>query len=96
VVTNIIILKRKVDENTVQNKISFITLKDSIYNMNDDMIDEISVNILLNRDSPFYYKNEYSLNEISNIETYNLGWNALFADVNFINRFSSILSDLSQ
>ncbi|HOF07474.1 MAG TPA: hypothetical protein PKY44_05510 [Bacteroidales bacterium] len=95
-VTNIIILKRKVDENTVQNKISFITLKDSIYNMNDDMIDEISVNILLNRDSPFYYKNEYSLNEISNIETYNLGWNALFADVNFINRFSSILSDLSQ
>ena len=95
VVTNILVLRRKSEEASEQQNIKFITLKESIYDLSNEQIDRVAQKILLNRTDELLFLNSYSLNEIRELESINISWNAMFSNVHFLQEISNYLVNLN-
>lgn len=96
VVTTFLIAKKR-NPNTeldVNRIISFCTLKESIDAIPE--IKQLSENILLGTTNDIVSIQNYSTNEIANLETFGIPWCGYFADLNWIADISEKLIDCNQ
>ena len=96
VVTTFLIAKKRNpnSEPEVNRTISFCTLKESIEAIPD--IKQLSENILLGTTNDIVSTQNYSINEIANLETIGIPWCGYFADLSWIADISEKLIDCNQ